>query len=79
MKNYKYCRINSDTSQSGKSKNFSGGFSDDEPPMKPNNIENLNYYDNVIMHDVQHEGDFSELRSDDDNMNVNLIRHLNSN
>lgn len=47
--------------------------------MKPNNIENLNYYDNVIMHDVQHEADFSELRSDDDNMNVNLIRHLHSN
>jgi len=57
MKAYKFARINSDTSQSGKSKNFSGGFSDDEPPMKPNNIENLNYYDNVIMHDVQHEQD----------------------
>ena len=46
-------KLASDTQSHSNYNNSNKEFSDDEFNMKPNNIENCNYWDNVVMHDIE--------------------------
>lgn len=67
--------VYSDTNSfSGKNNLSDNCFSDDEFNMKPTNIGNVNYYDNVIMHDIDNN---NKLEENDVDINIRELKDEN--